>query len=91
MLKVAKSLLSALFICLIVINLFIFVSGIKIGSQVNSLEKNINKLKKENLNLENKVVELDSYQYAASLAATLDFTARSQPIYIGNPPYAQNQ
>lgn len=91
MLKVAKSLMTSLFICLIAINLFIFVSGIKIGAQVNSLEKNISKLKKENLDLENKVVELDSYQYAASMAATLDFTVRSQPIYIGNPPYAQNR
>lgn len=77
------------FTFLILINLYIFVSSIKIGSEVNSWENKISKLKKENLELENKVVVLNSYSNISSAAASLNFTQRSNAFYLNaQPPYA---
>lgn len=76
---------------LAVINIIFFVHSIALGSEINTFEKEIKSIHQENLTLENKIYQVDSLQYAASVAAQLDFTRQSIPIYIHNDVYALNR
>ncbi len=76
---------------LIIANMFVFVSGIVLGDQIGHFEKESKKIHEQNLALEQKTSHLDSLQYAASVAASLDFVKRSSPIVIENLKYALNR
>ncbi len=49
------------------------------------------KLHQENLNLENDVFKVDSLQYATSIASEMDFTQKSDVMYLEDLKYAKNQ
>ncbi len=89
-----KSLLNQLvwpiFLLLVVGNVYIFISGMKLASEITYFENKSRIFHQENLELEKKVSDLDSYQYAASLAAQFDF-AKSKTIYLENLRYALNR
>jgi cell division protein FtsL len=89
--KILLSLIWTTFLALIAVNLYIFVSGIQIGAKMNGLEDKSVKLQKENLDLENNLVEIDSFEHASSIAAQLNFNQKAQAIYIENLPYALNR
>lgn len=63
----------------------------KLSDEINRYEKDIKKLKKENIELEKKVYEISSLKYAASVSASLDFTQKSSPLYFENLKYAFNR
>lgn len=58
------------------------------GSQINVYDQKITHLKKNNLELENKIVEVNSFDYIATYAAKMNFTKRSELFYSKNLPYA---
>lgn len=88
---IVKNSIWIIFVILLVTNFFIFVSGIKIGDEINYFEKETRVFHQQNVELEKQKSSLSSLQYAASIAATLDFTKKSQPIYLDNLPYAMNK
>ncbi|MBI2641083.1 hypothetical protein HYW87_00610 [Candidatus Roizmanbacteria bacterium] len=77
-----------LIVLLLLSNVYIFVNTIRLGGDINHFEKEIKTLHQENLSLENEAYQLDSLQYAASLAAELDFSKKSQPFYLESLKYA---
>lgn len=77
-----------LFTGLIAVNIYIFVSSIRLSSTINTYENSIEKLDLENKELENKSIQVDSLQYAASLAAKLKFQKDAQPLYLKTSEYA---
>ena len=80
------------FFVLLFVNIFIFVRSIALGSEINFYEKEIKKVHQENIELSNKTYEIDSLQYAASLAARLEFTQSVKPFYLeGLNKYALNR
>ena len=80
----------AVFLVLVSANIFVFLNGLKLSDKINHFEKDIKNLHQENLGLENKIYEVDSLQYAASLAAQLDFTQKAQPVFLDNLKYARS-
>lgn len=80
-----------LFFVLIITNIFVFVSGIQLSDKINYYEIQTNNFHRSNLELERKLSDIGSLQYAASIAANLDFTHKSQPIYLDNLKYAMNR
>jgi len=72
-------------------NVYVFIIGIKLSDEVNHFEKEIKRLKQENINLEKKAYEVESLKFAASMAAKLNFIKQSQPMYIENLKYALNR
>ena len=80
-----------IFAILLTGNVFIFLNSIKLSDEINHFEKETKNLHQENLNIENKIYEVDSLQYAASMASELDFTQKAEPIYLENLKYAKNQ
>ena len=89
--KKIKFLIGLVLIGLIVVNIHIFVSSIKLSNDINKFEAQISALHKENIELEKNLYQVDSYQYATSMSAALNFTKVSQPLYIDNIKYAYNK
>lgn len=83
-----KRLIALTIFALLVGNLYIFVHTIQLSDDINRFEKEIRNIHQENLTLENKVFEVDSLRYAASLAAELDFSNKSEPFYLERLRYA---
>lgn len=81
----------AIFLILLSANIFIYLTSLKLGDKISRFENETKKLHQENLALENNIYEIDSLQYAASLAAELDFTQKAQPVYLENLKFAQSQ
>lgn len=69
-------------------NIYIFILGIKLGTDINSYEIETQKLKDNNIELEKKAYAVESLQYAASKAAEMNFTVKSSPIFPDNFVYA---
>lgn len=76
---------------LIVANMLVFVSGIHLGDQIGYFEKETQKIHEKNIELVKESSHYDSLQYAASMAATLNFTNTSNPVILDNLKYALNR
>lgn len=65
-------------------NIYLFISGTKLSESINSYEKEIKTLQQENMELEKEAVRFGSLQYAASIAAVLDFIKKAEPLFFEN-------
>ncbi|OGK46671.1 hypothetical protein A3A93_00155 [Candidatus Roizmanbacteria bacterium RIFCSPLOWO2_01_FULL_38_12] len=79
---------SALCIVLVVVNIYIFVKGIALGEDVSFYEKELVRLRQENIEVEQNIYTLESITKTASMAATLEFGNYNEPIFIDKPQYA---
>ncbi|MFH0979799.1 MAG: hypothetical protein V1803_02545 [Candidatus Roizmanbacteria bacterium] len=77
-------------ISLVVGNIFLFYSSIKLGDEISFFEQKIQKIHHENLNLEKELSYVSSLQYAQKLVKNLKFTKKSQPSYLEKLVYAFN-
>lgn len=77
-----------LFITLAVINIYVFVSGIRLGEKINYYDSETKKLHSENIELEKKLYEASSLNTVASEAAELDFTKKVEPTHLDKLKYA---
>lgn len=73
---------------LIILNLFIMISGIMISDEINDFEQKTDKLHKINLTLEKEVANLNSLKFAVEQAKEFDFTNSTAPQYIDQLKYA---
>jgi len=80
-----------IFLVLVSANIYVFLNSLKLSDEINHFENEIKNLHQENLNIENKIYEVNSLKYAASIASELDFTQKAQPIYLENLKYAKGQ
>lgn len=86
-----RNIVGVVFVGLIAANMFVFTNGVKLSDEINFYERELKALRNENVDLEKKVYKVDSITNAASLAAELDFSNKSEPVYIGQKGYAYNQ
>lgn len=86
-----KFIIWLVFTGLLVCNVFVFLRSIELSDEVNHYEREIAVLHQENLNLANKIYEVDSFQHASSLAAQLDFSKKAQPLFLDDLKYALNR
>lgn len=91
MTKKIKYIIWFVLIILVVTNIGLFVSCIKLGENINTFEREIRRLHQINTELEKEISYYDSYQFAASQAASLGFIKKSIPLYIENLRYAFRQ
>ncbi len=77
-----------IFFILIGINIFIFLSGMKLSEKINYFETETKRLRTENVDLEKKAYEASSLQHAASVAAQLDFKKKAEPYFLDSLRYA---
>lgn len=89
--KYLNKLIWIVFVGLIIGNVYVFVSGIKISDEINRFEADITKIHQENIDLEKETYEVESLQYTASVAARLEFTEQPAPLILNNTNYALNR
>lgn len=83
-----KYIFGLLILSLIGINIYFFVKTVALGDTIVKTEREINKLRIENSEMEKKLYSLNSLQNLRSLASNLGFTKESEPIYLDNLKYA---
>ncbi|MCL4375050.1 hypothetical protein M1523_04305 [Patescibacteria group bacterium] len=76
---------------LVVANIYLFVRGMYLGDDISRFETKTQQLQQENIELEKKVLAAESLEHAASVAATLGFTSKSQPYSLESLKYAFNR
>ena len=86
--KGLKFLIAIVFLSLIIVNLYIFVSGMQLSQKISYFENETRKLQKANIDLEKRVYEIGSLDYAATVAAQLDFTQKAEPYFLENLGFA---
>lgn len=79
-----------LFFSLMIGNIYVFAKGVQLSNEIHQFETGLGTLAQENRELETKIYKRTSFQYAASISAELDFMKRAEPLYVGEPGYAQN-
>lgn len=89
--KFISYILLVIFLALMVVNVFVFMSGIKLSDDISKYDSETLALKKENTELEKQVYEISSLQYAASISAQLDFSQQTKPLYFTSFKYALNR
>jgi hypothetical protein len=77
-----------LLVFLIVVNLGIFYFSIKVSDDIRENELKIEKIHKENIDLERKLSQLDSLNFAQNVAEKLEFTKEAEPLFLENLKYA---
>lgn len=85
-----KFIIWVVFLLLIVANIFVFLNSIRLSDKINRFEKEIASLHQENLVLENRIYKVDSLQYAASIAAQLNFWKKAEAVFLNGLKYARN-
>lgn len=81
-----------LFFALMIGNIYVFVTGVTLSDRIHTYEKEITKLRQENIELETKVFKNESITYAASIAADLEYTKQAEPVFFdNNNKYALNR
>ncbi len=89
--KKVQLLIIILFIFLSVTNVYIFFAGITSSNKLLKMEEKLKKLKEKNLQLESRLSRVDSLDYAASVAAQMDFNKKIVPTYLESLKYAFNR
>ncbi len=79
-----------IFFFLVVANVFLFINGMRLSADINGFESQITLLHKQNVELEKKAYQIESLTYAASMAAQLQYTKKSAPVYMDNHTVAKN-
>lgn len=91
MIRAIKFIILILFVGLILTNIHIFVNGIKSSVTMVQMEKELEKLRQENIDFESRLSQVNSLEYAASMAASFDFNKKAVPTYLENLKYALNR
>lgn len=89
--KQIKYLVWCILLVLLIANAGLFVSTIKLSNEINTFEKETQRLHQINIDLEKEISQYDSYQFIASQAANLGFVRKSSPLYLDNLRYAFKQ
>lgn len=82
--KIHQIPLTLLFIGLSIFHIYLFVSGIALGEEINKFEHGVKKLSADNIDLEQKLYNIESLNHAASAAARMKFTKKATPVYLNS-------
>jgi len=80
-----------LILFLLATNVYLMTKSLFLGDSILRIEKEIDKLKVENSELEKELYSLTSLQNLTELALPLGFTNESEPIYLDNLKYASTK
>jgi len=86
----ANKIFPVLCVLLVIVNIYIFVTGVALGENVSFYEKEVVRLKQENIEIEQKIYG-QSLTKTALIAAELDFDDYNEPIFTDKPQYAFNK
>ena len=85
-----KKIIIAVFLFALIGNLGIFVSSMKLSTEVHSFEQKTFVLKQENMQLEKEMADSDSFLHTKEYQAKWGFERATRPVYVSDLPIALN-
>lgn len=85
-----QKIIIGIFIVAIVGNITIFISSMKLSTEIHSFDQKTFTLKQENTQLEKEMADTESFLHAEVFKKNWGFVRASQPVYIGELKYALN-
>jgi len=85
-----KEVLFGIFILAVVGNIAIFISSMKLSTEIHSFEQQTFVLSQENIQLEKEMADSDSFLHTKEYQIKWGFERSTKPIYIGELPMALN-
>jgi len=81
--NIYKQVVFWIFIIAIVGNIVIFISSMKIGTEIHTFEQKTFTLKQENIQLEKEMADSESFLNVEKFKKSWGFIHASNPVYIG--------
>ncbi|MFZ2206397.1 MAG: hypothetical protein WA061_07105 [Microgenomates group bacterium] len=72
-------------------NITIFISSMKISSEIHTFEQKTFTLKQENIQLEKEMADSESFVHTKEYKDKWGFHSATKPIYVGELQYALNK
>lgn len=88
---IAKQTIWIVFFILLLANVYVFVSGVALSDEISKFDIETTKLHQQNLELEKKLYSVESLNYAASMAAQMNFSNAAPPVYLDEQRFALNR
>ena len=88
---IAKQSIWIIFFILLLANVYVFVSGVALSDEISKFDIETTKLHQQNLELEKKLYSVESLNYAASMAAQMNFSNAAPPVYLDEQRFALNR
>jgi hypothetical protein len=88
--SIYQKVIIGLFIGAIVGNIAIFISSMKLSTEIHGFEQKTFTLKQENAQLEKEMADTESFLHTEIFKKNWGFIRASQPVYIGELKYALN-
>ncbi|MEX1052694.1 MAG: hypothetical protein WEC80_02500 [Patescibacteria group bacterium] len=79
-----KMLIFSTFVVLLGLNIWVFVKGISLSSDISKYEQKTKELKKVNMELETELYSINSLKHTSSIAAQLNFSKKAEPYFLDN-------
>lgn len=76
---------------LLIGNIFMFASSVKISDQITYIETKIEGVRKENSEIQQKILAENSLQTLEFIAKQTGYTKEAEPYYLGETGYAMAQ
>jgi len=79
-----------IFIVAVVGNIAIFISSMKLSTEIHTFEQKTFALKQENTQLEKEMADMESFLHAKEYQIKWGFERATRPIYVSDLPIALN-
>lgn len=85
-----KEIIIGIFFIAIVGNIAIFISSMKLSTEIHTYEQKTYVLAQENIQLEKEMADTESFLHAKEFQLKWGFERATKPVYIGDLPIALN-
>lgn len=86
-----RNVLVGIFLVALFGNIGIFVSSMRLSSEIHTFEQKTFALKQENIQLEKEMADTESFTHTKAYKERWGFHSASKPIYVGELQYALNK
>ena len=88
--KYYREIIFGIFIFAVVGNVAIFISSMKLSTEIHTFEQKTYTLSQENIQLEKEMADSESFLHTKEYEIKWGFERATKPIYIGDLPIALN-
>jgi len=85
-----RELIFGIFVIAVVGNIAIFISSMKLSTEIHTYEQKTYLLTQENVDLEKEMADTDSFLHAKEYQVKWGFERATKPVYVGELPFALN-
>ena len=88
--KYYRELIMGIFVCALVGNIAIFISSMKLSTEIHTFEQKTFVLTQENIQLEKEMADTDSFLHTKEYQQKWGFERATRPVYVSDLPMALN-